>query len=216
MARPHATSRGRSILALLILAPAGMARIASAEPPAVRAPPTTSHLQSVLYSGVNSLWGEDAARMGPGWRVGGLVGWRLANRLFVPSVEITIDQVNFRGGAPQTEFALDLAVSPYWVIPVDAGTSLMLGMKVGGFLDSYDGAPVRPASHMSTSAIGMVAGLNVAVTTTLGRRESVGVLLSALARQPTYRCLALGASSCQDYWVNSRMTVLAAAAILVF
>ena len=152
-------------------------------------PPRGKHgFLALPYLGFESHRGDTGVGLGAGAMFGVLLGGRI-NEMFSINGEFRVDVLNptdVMSGYDVTIAEVDLAVSPLFHVPFDAG-EFVVGPKLGFFgfseQDKYDGVDAG-----KYSASGFVAGVNSGVFFNVSRSVELGGMLSLTIRDPSQRC----------------------------
>jgi hypothetical protein len=181
--------------------------------------PASRVFQLIPYIGVHSFRGEGGKILGPGPRVGGLVGFRLGDR-FLINFELTVDIVNathLPAFDTYSEMDLTLGLSPLVAFPVSDGVELAFGPKLGAWLADYS-----QSSSMRGSGNGLYSGFdlgaNGAAFVQVGRKLWLGGLLSFDFRTYSTSCFTpyAGVEGCSSTNLPTSDKVVSLAALLMF
>ena len=154
----------------------------------------------IIYLGVNSFQGKSGDNVGPGFRLGTILGGRITPQ-FSLNGELTIDVVNPKntGGADVTVVGVDIAFSPLFHVPLTpTGTAeLVAGPKLG-FMGYSSQASAGGMDLGSESDSGYVYGLNLGVFGNVTPSTAIGGLISFEGRSYSKVCgtPAGGSESC--------------------
>jgi hypothetical protein len=128
--------------------------------------------------GIHSIEGRNGANDDAGLRIGGLLGGRLGS-MFSINGQLTLDAVNAKNLAPGetfSSFKLSLTASPLFHVH-QGRAEMVLGPKLGLF--GFASTETLPSSGTGSGhGSGYVIGVNAGAFVALGRRLSLGGLLS--------------------------------------
>ena len=182
-------------------------------------PPAGKHgFLPVIYLGVNSFQDKAGENIGPGLRLGTILGGRITPEISING-ELTIDIVNpsnLPAGTDVTVAAVDLALSPLYHVAL-GNAELVLGPKLGLMVTSAsytDGGQDAGSESDSGYVFGLNAGLfgNVSPTTALG------VLVSFEGRKYPMACVTAPgqAEACTSSGLGDNDKVLGVSAAVMF
>jgi hypothetical protein len=187
--------------------------------------PARRLFQLIPYIGGHSFQGDGGAILGPGWRVGALVGFRV-NEYFTINGELTVDVLNATSLPPgDSSAAYDyysevqgiIGLSPLVAFPV-GGVELAFGPKLGFWgADYYQNSMVR--GNGSGTYSGYDLGANGVVFVQVGRKLWLGGLASFDLRAYTNSCFSPSSSyveRCSTINLPSADKVIALSALLMF
>jgi hypothetical protein len=164
--------------------------------------------------GLHSFQGDNAKNLGPGLRLGALIGGHFADSLS-GSIELTVDSLNFENmpsGAAASGMEVNVLLAPLFHMPV-ASAQMVLGPKGGYFHGSSSASyTLGPRTNtVSISANGWVAGAHAGVFAPI--RE--GVSLGGLAGFEYGKTLSCSASigTCNSGGSGSKVVSLVGAAL---
>jgi hypothetical protein len=143
----------------------------------------------LLYLGVNSFQGDSGANLGPGFRMGAILGGRVTPQLSLNG-EMTLDFLNIKNlsaGADASAVAVDLAFSPLFHLELSPVAELVIGPKLGiqvtSEQDSLDGL-----DQGTTTGNGWVFGVNAGVFASVSPSTSLGLLVNFEGRTYSEMC----------------------------
>jgi len=149
--------------------------------------PNRSPLLVVPFLGIHSFQNDNATNIGPGLRLGVLLGGRLSDVVSLGG-EAALDVVNPKNlppGEDVTELNLHVAFSP--LLHAKSGpVEIVAGPKLGFFYLSADGS--GNGISESASAHGWVYGLNLGLFGALSESVSMGGLVSFDFEKATEVC----------------------------
>lgn len=187
-------------------------------PPALPRQVHRRTFQLVPYIGIHSYEGESGASLGPGFRVGGLTGFRLSDLVSING-ELTLDLLNPNGlpyGESYSELATTISLSPLVSFP--AGRfELVLGPKLGFWLASY--SQISPSRGDGDGRyLGFDLGANGAAFLPVGRNLRMGALASFDLRIFRQSCFTPydGLEGCSAGALPPADKVVALSAVLMF
>jgi hypothetical protein len=190
----------------------------------VKAPPRPARrlFQLIPYIGAHSFQGDGGAILGPGLRVGSLVGFRV-NEYLTINGELTIDILN-ASGLPMRGFYDSyseengtIGLSPLVAFPVGSGVELAFGPKIAFWgADYYQDSTTR--GNGSGTYSGVDYGANGAVFAQVGRKLWVGGLAAFDLRTYGSSCFtpSYGGEVCTRTNLPSADKVVALSALLMF
>ncbi|HVU52961.1 MAG TPA: hypothetical protein VHL80_19900 [Polyangia bacterium] len=157
----------------------------------------------ILYIGVNSFQGKAGDGVGPGFRLGAILGGRINPQISING-EITIDVLNvsssnLQAGESVTAAEVDLAFSPLYHLQLGPTGEFVVGPKLGfvggSSTDTQDGV-----KQFDGSVSGFVFGLNAGMLFSVSPSTEIGALLSFQGRKYTNQCVtpAGGAQACSS------------------
>jgi hypothetical protein len=151
-------------------------------------PPGKHGFLPILYLGVNSFQGKTGDNMGPGFRLGTILGGRITDQISLNG-EMTIDFLNLNndGGADITVVEVDLAFSPLFHQPVGSSAEFVIGPKLG-FMALSESASSGGQDLGSGTGSGYVLGLNAGLFAAVSPSTSIGGLLSFESRSFSKLC----------------------------
>ena len=147
--------------------------------------PRRRTFELIPYLGFQSYRGEGGAHLAPGIRLGGLIGLRVGDNIWING-ELTIDSPsprNFPDGETYSEAAFVASLSPLVFVPA-GGVELAFGPKLGVWAATYDQSSFARGDG-DGSYSGFDLGLNGAAFVQVGRKLWLGGLASFDLR--TYR-----------------------------
>ena len=139
----------------------------------------------IPYLGFHSYQGEGGAHLGPGMRLGGLIGLRVGDDVWING-ELTIDSANPRDFPKDETYDEDdftASLSPLVFVPA-GGVELAFGPKLGAWAATYGQSSFARGDGNGTYA-GFDLGVNGAAFFQVGRKLWLGGLASFDLR--TYR-----------------------------
>jgi hypothetical protein len=169
----------------------------------------------IIYLGVNSFIGDNNKDLGPGFRLGTILGGRLSEQFSING-ELTIDGQNVENvSAPASVTSVEVAITLSPLFHVQQGAlEFVLGPKLGfagGSADIDDGLGDKTSVSASGYAFGANAGLFGAVSSSV----SLGGMLSFEGRKFTKSCqTTLGVETCQEGGIPVDKVLGFAAAVL--
>jgi hypothetical protein len=132
--------------------------------PAPPPPPPPGHHGLLLmgYAGFHSFQGTNGEGLGPGLRLGGLLGF-YASPVFSLNGELSIDVLNFDsnttlGGSNVTGVRVDFSLSPLYHIPAAPNFEVVVGPKLGVFDEAISNNDGSTDSSISGYSVGFNAG----------------------------------------------------------
>jgi hypothetical protein len=144
------------------------------------------------YIGVNSYQGERAEGLGPGLRLGVLLGGRIAPTLSLNG-EFLIDVVNIKEAAGQSAASVEFAFSPLLHVP-SHNIEFVVGPKIGAYalaVSLGENNAYYPGYDATLTYSGVVIGLNAGLFAELNPSMAIGGLFSFSIRKPTQVCLKI-------------------------
>jgi hypothetical protein len=188
-------------------------------PPGYAAPaPPRGSFQVIPYIGVHSFQGDGGTILGPGVRIGGLVGFRVGDHVSING-ELTIDYLNatrLPGNDTYTETNGTIGVSP--LVAVFAGpVELAFGPKLGVWGATYFQDSSARGKGSGTYS-GFDLGANGAAFTHVGHNLWFGGLASFDVRFYENSCFTAygGIERCSSGNLPSSDKVVALSALLMF
>jgi hypothetical protein len=182
-------------------------------------PPGSSRVFQLLpYIGAHSFRGDGGAILGPGLRVGGLVGFRLGDHFSING-ELTIDLLDatrLPAGDRYGEQDFTFGVSP--LASVSAGpVELALGPKLGFWTADYNQASLARGNG-GGSYLGYDLGANGAAFGRVGRKLWLGALASFDLRIYGRKCYTplYGIEHCTTIDLPSTDKGVSLSAVLMF
>jgi hypothetical protein len=151
-------------------------------------PPGKSGFLAMLYLGVNSFEGSSNNDLGPGFRIGTILGGRLNGQISLNG-ELTIDAENVKNlptGTDVTAVEVDIAFSP--LLHFHQGSmEIVVGPKLGVMAEAVQ-TTTGGVNAGSGNASGYVFGLNAGVFGALTPSTSIGGLVSFVSRPYSQVC----------------------------
>jgi hypothetical protein len=175
--------------------------------------------QLIPHVGFHSYRGDGGAILGPGLRVGALVGLRIGDHVSLNG-EITADLTNATNlppGDSYNEQNAAIGLSPLVALPVGTGIELAFGPKFAAWGASYyQTSTTRGDGGGSYS--GLDLGANGAVFFQVGRRVWLGGLAGFDLRFYSQSCFRAsgGSERCSSSNLPSSDKVMAFSALLMF
>jgi hypothetical protein len=128
------------------------------------------------FLGVSSFVGNQVEDRSVGATVGGLLGFHLSP-VFSLAGELSFDVLNFKDDTQDSRsgFAFVMAVVPQFHI-IAPSFEIILGPKIGLWIEGVDST--YNYQTQSTTGSGLVVGLNTGIFFPVGRRLSLGGLLT--------------------------------------
>jgi hypothetical protein len=154
--------------------------------------PRRRMFELIPYLGFHSYQGEGGAQLGPGMRLGGLIGLRVGDDLWING-ELTIDSANPRNlpeGETYSEADFTATLSPLVFVPAGS-VELAFGPKLGAWAATYNQSSFARGDG-NGSYSGFDLGVNGAAFFQVGRKLWLGGLASFDLR--TYRSSCFTAS----------------------
>jgi hypothetical protein len=143
----------------------------------------------IIYLGVNSFQGHAGDGLGPGFRIGTILGGRLTPQ-FSLNGELTIDVLNVNNvpsGTDVTTVEIDFALSPLFHQQLSPTAELVLGPKLG-FVGGASSSSVGGQSQGDASVSGYVFGLNAGAFFSISQSTELGGLLTFEGRKYSQAC----------------------------
>jgi hypothetical protein len=156
-----------------------------AAPPLHPRVPRRRTFELIPYLGLQSYRGEGGAHLGPGTRLGGLIGLRVGDNVWING-ELTIDSLSTRNlpdGDSYDEYDFAASLSPLVFVPA-GDVQLAFGPKLGAWAASYNQSSFARGDG-NGSYSGFDLGVNGAAFFQVGRKLWLGGLASFDLR--TYR-----------------------------
>lgn len=154
-------------------------------PPPPYVPPSGHHgLLAMPYLGINGFAGDTGIGVGPGVRVGGLLGF-FASPMFSLNGELSIDFMNLdQNYYPDTTgVRASLSIAPLFHFPAGGNLELVAGPKLG----VWDEELGDTQSNATLSYSGYLVGLNAGLFARAGRM-SIGGLFTFESAVPDKSC----------------------------
>jgi hypothetical protein len=136
----------------------------------------------MIFLGVNSFQGSNNSDLGPGFRIGTILGGRLNNQ-FSLNGEFTIDGQNIKNlpsGTDVTSVEVDLAFSPLFHLH-QGSMEIVLGPKLG-FMGAAASTTSGGVNAGSANGSGYVLGANAGIFGAVTPSTSIGGLISFASR----------------------------------
>jgi hypothetical protein len=181
--------------------------------------PSSRFFQLIPHIGVHSFQGQGGAILGPGVRVGGLVGLRVSDHLTING-ELTFDVVNANHLPAQDTFYSEtdvtVGLSPLVNFPV-GGIELAFGPKFGGWAADYSQTSLARGDG-DGSYTGFDFGANGAAFVQVGRKLWLGGLLAFDLRTYGGSCFRpfSGVERCSSTNLPTSDKVVSLSALLMF
>jgi hypothetical protein len=184
-------------------------------PPGTMRAPVRSGFLAIIYLGPHFFLGDNASDLGPGFRLGTILGGRL-NERFSINGELTFDFLNQRNTDPTVDSSaieIDFAFSPLFHIPsgnMEFVVGPKLALSVGEKTDMTGGATD------TTSVTGVGYGVNTGLFVLLSRSTAIGGMATFIARHFTESCYTPdgGAQMCQSISGDTDKVLSISAALL--
>ena len=152
-------------------------------PPAVQQSGEASYKPYLLlpFVGLQSVQNENSGT-GPGLRIGGFAGGRLAEQ-FSFNGELLFDLENFTNlppGVSESSYIIQFAAAPLFHIPASPTAEIVIGPKLGLFFEHFSasGSGGTYAVNVSGSAEGLLLGANLGAFFRLSDALSLGGLVN--------------------------------------
>jgi hypothetical protein len=133
-------------------------------------------LLAIGFVGINAFAGESGKNIGPGFRLGGLLGF-FASPMFSLNGELSLDVMNLDSntfGANTTGVRASLSIAPLVHLPMSPTMEVVLGPKLGVWDEELDYSD----TNQTVSGSGYLLGLNAGLFTRLGNNTYLGGLFS--------------------------------------
>jgi hypothetical protein len=156
----------------------------------VEPPPPRRAFQLLPYIGLHSYQGEGGAILGPGLRLGALLGFRVGDNFWIDG-ELTIDSLNASNLPVDDSYSEDAAaigLSPLFMIPA-GDIELLFGPKLGVWGARYFQTSLKRGEG-NGSYSGFDLGANGAVLFSIGRAMWLGGLASFDVRSYSNSCFS--------------------------
>jgi hypothetical protein len=184
--------------------------------------PARRFFQVIPYIGAHSFQGDGGTILGPGLRVGGLIGLRV-NELLTINGELTIDVLNASHLPVRDPYnsyreqQATIGLSPLVAFPVDESVEIAFGPKLAFWGADYGQSSSARGDGDGTYS-GYDLGANGAVFVHVGRKIWVGGLAAFDVRIYGNSCFTpiSGVERCNANNLPSADKVLALSALLMF
>lgn len=166
--------------------PPGYGPPAGYAPPPPYMPPSGHHgLLAMPYLGINGFAGDTGNGVGPGVRIGGLLGF-FASPMFSLNGELSIDFMNLDSNLyPNTSgVRASISIAPLFHLPAGGNLEVVVGPKLGVWDEELSDTS---GSNASQSASGYLVGLNAGLFARAGRTW-VGGLFTFESATPDKAC----------------------------